>query len=58
MSDALGAQNTVIAGGRYDLLIEQLGGKPTPAIGFAAGMERLIMILEENNYKFESGREG
>ena len=40
----LGAQNTVCAGGRYDRLIEQLGGRPTPAVGFALGMERLIEI--------------
>ncbi len=46
VSDALGAQSTVLAGGRYDTLIEQLGGKPTPAVGFAAGLERLLMIME------------
>lgn len=40
----LGAQNTVLAGGRYDGLIEQMGGKPTPAIGFAAGVERLLLL--------------
>ncbi len=40
----LGAQNTVLAGGRYDGLIEQMGGKPTPAIGFAAGVERLMLL--------------
>ncbi|MDX2072858.1 MAG: histidine--tRNA ligase [Alphaproteobacteria bacterium] len=42
----LGAQNTVLAGGRYDGLIEQMGGKPTPAIGFAAGLERLILLMK------------
>lgn len=52
ISDALGAQNSLLGGGRYDLLTEQLGGKPTPAIGFAAGMERLMMILESNKYEF------
>jgi histidyl-tRNA synthetase len=41
----LGAQNTVLAGGRYDGLIEQMGGKPTPAIGFAAGVERLLLLM-------------
>jgi len=46
ISDALGAQNALLGGGRYDLLIQQLGGKPTPAIGFAAGIERLLMIME------------
>ncbi len=41
-----GAQNTVCAGGRYDGLIEQLGGQPTPGIGFAAGIERLILNMQ------------
>jgi len=44
----LGAQNTVLAGGRYDGLVEQMGGKPTPAIGFAAGVERLLLLAEGN----------
>ncbi len=43
----LGAQGTVCAGGRYDGLVEQLGGKPTPAVGFALGMERLVALLPE-----------
>lgn len=42
----LGAQATVCAGGRYDGLVEQLGGKSTPAVGFAMGIERLILLLE------------
>lgn len=42
----LGAQGTVCAGGRYDGLVEQLGGKATPAVGFAMGIERLILMLE------------
>jgi histidyl-tRNA synthetase len=42
----LGAQGTVCAGGRYDGLVEQLGGKPTPAVGFALGIERLCLLLE------------
>jgi histidyl-tRNA synthetase len=42
----LGAQNTVLAGGRYDGLVEHMGGNPTPAIGFAAGVERLVLMLE------------
>lgn len=54
ISDSLGAQNSLLGGGRYDLLVEELGGKPTPAIGFAAGTERLIMILDTANYKFPS----
>lgn len=43
---ALGSQGTVCAGGRYDGLVEQLGGKSTPAVGFAMGIERLILLLE------------
>jgi histidyl-tRNA synthetase len=45
-SDQLGAQATVCGGGRYDGLIGQLGGAPTPAIGWALGMERLLLVLE------------
>ena len=43
----LGAQNAVAAGGRYDGLVEQLGGRPTPAIGWAAGVERLLLLCAE-----------
>ncbi|WP_407943963.1 histidine--tRNA ligase [Marinobacter salinisoli] len=46
VTDSLGAQGTVCAGGRYDGLVEQLGGKATPAVGFAMGLERLILLLE------------
>jgi histidyl-tRNA synthetase len=46
-STALGAQDALAGGGRYDLLVEELGGKPTPGVGFAAGMERLLMVLEQ-----------
>jgi histidyl-tRNA synthetase len=46
-SDALGAQSAVVGGGRYDALVETLGGPPTPGIGFALGEERLAMILEK-----------
>jgi len=45
-SSALGAQDALLGGGRYDQLVETLGGKPTPAIGFAAGMERILIALE------------
>ncbi len=45
-TQALGAQGTVCAGGRYDALVEQLGGKTTPAVGFAMGVERLVLLLE------------
>jgi histidyl-tRNA synthetase len=48
VSSELGAQGTVCAGGRYDGLVEQIGGKPTPAVGFAAGLERLLALLEAN----------
>jgi histidyl-tRNA synthetase len=44
-SRSLGAQDALAGGGRYDLLVEQLGGKPTPAVGFAAGIERLMIAL-------------
>lgn len=44
-TNALGAQGTVCGGGRYDGLVEQLGGKPTPAVGFGLGMERLVLLL-------------
>ncbi|MEY1662782.1 histidine--tRNA ligase [Isoalcanivorax beigongshangi] len=47
VTTALGAQGTVCAGGRYDGLVAQLGGKPTPAVGFAVGVERLILLLEQ-----------
>ncbi len=46
VSSALGAQNAVAGGGRYDLLVEQLGGRPTPAVGFAIGIERILELVE------------
>lgn len=49
VTDTLGAQGTVCAGGRYDALVEQLGGKPTPAVGLAAGLERLILLLTKTS---------
>ena len=52
ISDELGSQNAILGGGRYDNLIQQLGGKQTPAIGFACGLERLMMVLEKNNFGF------
>lgn len=48
ITDDLGAQGTVCAGGRYDGLVELLGGKPTPAIGFAMGLERLIELARDS----------
>jgi histidyl-tRNA synthetase len=49
VTDRLGAQGTVLGGGRYDGLIENLGGPATPAVGWAAGIERLAMLVEFNN---------
>ncbi len=46
VTDSLGSQGTVCAGGRYDGLVEQLGGKATPAVGFAMGIERLVLLLD------------
>ena len=47
VTTALGAQGTVLAGGRYDALVEEMGGPPTPAIGWAAGVERLALLLPD-----------
>jgi histidyl-tRNA synthetase len=47
ISGNLGSQDALAGGGRYDLLIEQLGGKPTPGVGFAAGIERMLMVMEK-----------
>jgi histidyl-tRNA synthetase len=47
VTERLGSQNAVCGGGRYDTLVEQLGGKPAPAVGWAIGMERLLLLLEE-----------
>lgn len=52
ISNDLGAQSTVCGGGRYDGLVEEMGGKPMPALGFALGMERLMMILEAQKVEF------
>ncbi len=46
VTSSLGAQGTVCGGGRYDGLVEQLGGKPAPAVGFAMGLERLVLLME------------
>lgn len=52
VTEKLGAQATVCAGGRYDSLVGHLGGKPTPALGFAAGMERIILLMQQENPHF------
>lgn len=49
ISNKVGAQSSLCGGGRYDLLVEELGGKPTPGVGFAAGMERIILACENEN---------
>ena len=52
VSDDLGAQSTVCGGGRYDGLVEEMGGKPMPALGFALGLERLMLILKAQEVEF------
>ncbi len=54
-SKSLGSQDAIVGGGRYDLLTEELGGKPTPGVGFAAGVERLIMALEMSAHPQPAG---
>lgn len=49
VTNSIGAQGTICGGGRYDNLLEECGGQPTGAVGFALGMERLIMLLDANN---------
>jgi histidyl-tRNA synthetase len=51
VSHSLGAQGTVCAGGRYDGLVEQMGGAAVPAVGFAMGIERLILLLQQSSQK-------
>jgi histidyl-tRNA synthetase len=56
-SPRLGSQDTLLGGGRYDLLVEELGGKSTPAVGFAAGMERFILVMEmQKKLDLEGGK--
>jgi histidyl-tRNA synthetase len=57
VSGELGAQDALGGGGRYDLLAEELGGKPTPAVGFAAGFERLLMVMASQGLEPEEGPE-
>jgi histidyl-tRNA synthetase len=56
VTDALGAQGAVCSGGRYDGLVEKLGGRPTPAIGWAMGVERLVALFEAGGGKVEPRR--
>ena len=55
ISKDIGSQGTVCGGGRYDGLIEECGGKPTPAVGFAIGIERLLMVMEAGKDLSASG---
>jgi len=50
VTDRLGAQGTICAGGRYDYLVEQVGGKPAPAVGWALGVERVLELLKEQGH--------
>ncbi len=52
-SAALGAQDTVSAGGRYDYLVETIGGPPTPAVGFASGIERIVLSAGQGETAYE-----
>jgi histidyl-tRNA synthetase len=54
VTQQLGAQGTICAGGRYDGLVEQLGGKPVPAVGFAMGLERLCLLLQTQETNSDS----
>ena len=51
ITDKLGAQATVCGGGRYDALVEMLGGKPTPGVGFAIGVERVLEVMRQTGYE-------
>jgi histidyl-tRNA synthetase len=55
LSTKLGAQNAVCGGGRYDGLVEELGGPPTPAIGFAIGIERLVSLIDRKSLAVDEG---
>jgi len=54
VTDALGAQGTICAGGRYDGLVQQLGGRETPAAGFAMGIERILSLLEDSGMQVDN----
>ncbi|MDP2127157.1 MAG: histidine--tRNA ligase [Pseudohongiella sp.] len=58
ITSALGSQGTVCAGGRYDALVAQLGGRGTPAVGLAFGMERLVLLMEETGQVPDSVHQG
>ncbi|MFE8049099.1 histidine--tRNA ligase [Brenneria goodwinii] len=54
VTNSLGAQGTVCAGGRYDGMVEQLGGHATPSVGFAMGLERLVLLVQSINPEFKA----
>ncbi|MCQ9269343.1 histidine--tRNA ligase [Klebsiella pneumoniae] len=54
VTTSLGSQGTVCAGGRYDGLVEQLGGRATPGVGFAMGLERLVLLVQAVNPEFKA----
>ena len=54
VSNSIGAQGTVCGGGRYDGLVEELGGQHTPSLGFAMGLERLMLLMEAQGCEFPS----
>jgi histidyl-tRNA synthetase len=56
ISKSLGAQNAVCGGGRYDTLVQEMGGKETPAIGFAIGLDRLVLVLEDQKISVPQGQ--
>ena len=56
--DEKASQGALAGGGRYDYLVEQLGGRPTPAVGFAGGIERIILKLKEAGYEIEDSQQG
>ena len=56
ISNDLGAQGTICGGGRYDGLVEKMGGNPTPAIGFAIGLERLILLIKDQPNKLQKNK--
>lgn len=56
VTDQLGSQGTICGGGRYDPLVEMFGGKPTPACGFAIGVERLLELMKATGERFEQNR--
>lgn len=57
ISTGIGAQGTVCAGGRYDGLVQELGGKPTPGLGFGMGLERVLLLLEEQGIVLQEPRQ-